>query len=236
MAHPGRVLSTVGIALLALGASACARPSGDDPGAAPQSLPSSHPIAGVDEEPTTDHPEAPIGAPAPTPPASAALDVSTLDDASTELAQVAHEMRGLHSDTMTTDDALFRRLGIVPRASRVSRRVDADSERTLRALRTAHGAAFDHAYLQDQTRTLEESLEVFSQAASVARSPHLMEAFLRRRDDVEENLVAVSRETVVAPRQGGVAEMQGTDDLIIGPGIVTHPEAKQPPQNAPRRR
>jgi predicted outer membrane protein len=219
MAHPGRRFSTIGIALLALGASACARSSGDDTGATPQSLPSSNPIAGVDDEPTSDHPEAPIGVPAPPPPVSAALDVSTLDDAglagvlhsfhqriaqqahlaerasrSTDLAQVAHEMRLLHSDTMTTDDALFGRLGIVPRASQVSRRVDADSERTLRALRTVHGAAFNHAYLQDQTRTLQESLEVFAQAASVARSPHLMEEFLRDRDDVEENLVAVSRE------------------------------------------
>jgi predicted outer membrane protein len=76
----------------------------------------------------------------------------------------------------------------------VSRRVDADSERTLHALRTARGADFDHAYIQDQTRTLKESLQVFAQAASVARSPHLMEEFLRNRDDVEENLEAVSRE------------------------------------------
>jgi len=219
------MLSTVAMTLLALGASACARPSGDDTGGTPQSLPSSHPIAGVDDEPTTDYPEAPIGVPAPTPPVSAALDVSTLDDdglagvlrsfhqriaqqahlaerssRSTEVAQVAQEMRVLHSDTMTTDDPLFLRLGIVPRASRVSRRVDADSERTLRALRTAHGAAFDHAYLQDQTRTLQESLQVFAQAASVARSPHLMEEFLRNRDDVEENLEAVSRE----PRSSGI--------------------------------
>jgi predicted outer membrane protein len=220
MNHPGRMLSTVAMTLLALGASACARPSGDDPGATPQSLPSSLPIAGVDDEAATDHPtEAPSGVPASTPPVSASLDVSTLDDAglagvlhsfhqriaqqahlaerssrSTELAQVAHEMRLLHSDTLTTDDALFRRFGIVPRASRVSRRVDADSERTLHALRTARGADFDHAYIQDQTRTLKESLQVFAQAASVARSPHLMEEFLRNRDDVEENLEAVSRE------------------------------------------
>ena len=72
MAHPGRTLSTVAMTLLALGASACARPSGDDTGGTPQSLPSSHPIAGVDDEAATDHPtEAPIGAPAPpTPPMS----------------------------------------------------------------------------------------------------------------------------------------------------------------------
>jgi predicted outer membrane protein len=219
MAHPGRMLSALGLALLALGGSACARATGDDTGATSQTLPSSHPIAGVDDEPTaTDHPtEAPSGASAL--PVSAALDVSTLDDAglagvvhsfhhgiaqqaqlaerssrSTELAQAAHEMRLLHSDTMTTDDALFLRLGIVRRASPVSRRVDAESERTLRALRATHGAAFDHAYLQDQRRTLQESLQVFAQAASVARSPHLTDELLRDRDDVEENLRAISRE------------------------------------------
>jgi hypothetical protein len=48
------MLSAAGMALLALGASACARPSGDDTGATSQSLPSSHPIAGVDDESATE--------------------------------------------------------------------------------------------------------------------------------------------------------------------------------------
>lgn len=39
--------------------------------------------------------------------------------------------------------------------------------------------------------------------------------------------------TIVAPRPG-VAEMQRPDDLVIGPGTVTHPEAKQPPPPARR--
>jgi hypothetical protein len=52
----------------------------------------------------------------------------------------------------------------------------------------------------------------------------------------EAPVLEVPALTIVAPRPGGVAEMQGTDDLIIGPGIVTYPEAKQAPQDAPRRR
>jgi hypothetical protein len=47
--------------------------------------------------------------------------------------------------------------------------------------------------------------------------------------------------TIVMPRRPGVAEMQGTghdtgaspDDLIVGPGIVTHPVAIPPGPAAP---
>jgi hypothetical protein len=37
---------------------------------------------------------------------------------------------------------------------------------------------------------------------------------------------------IVAPPVGGVAEMQGTDEVIIGPGTVTHPAAKPPSRAA----
>jgi hypothetical protein len=41
-------------------------------------------------------------------------------------------------------------------------------------------------------------------------------------------------EVTIVASPGGAAEMQGTDDLIIGPATVTHPEAKQPPPPRPR--
>jgi Domain of unknown function (DUF4142) len=219
MAHP-RILSVV--ALLMLAANACARPSGDDATGTPQTLPSSHPIAGVDEESTADLATAArAGANGPTdlPRVRAALDVSKLDDdglagvlrsfhqriarqahlaetstRSAEVARVAHEMRILHSDTMTTDTVLLRRFGIVPRDSPVSRSIDADSARALPGLRQARGSAFDRVYLQDQTRTLQESVAVFAQAASVVRNRYLKEEILHDRDDALENLQAVSRQ------------------------------------------
>jgi hypothetical protein len=41
-------------------------------------------------------------------------------------------------------------------------------------------------------------------------------------------------EVTIVAAPPGVAEMQGTDDLVIGPGTVTHPVAKPPSPPRPR--
>jgi hypothetical protein len=201
------VRSNVSIVLMLLGACACDRPSSGGGGPELPPTPPTTPQASA----TTEVHGTDISGP------QAALDVSTLDDAglaavlqsihlrivqeaqlaetgahAREVKEAAREAALFHSDVMTTYQALFRRLDIVPHVNAVSERIDADATNAMNALRADRGIAFDRAFLEWQSGALGESLLLFDRILSVAKSGELRTEIARNKGEVQAQLQTVS--------------------------------------------
>jgi hypothetical protein len=228
------VPSKVGLVVLLLGLFACDRSSSGGAGPSSQSTTSPQAIGGLPPATATTTTESDIAGAAPS------FDVSNLGDpglaavlislhqrigqeaqlAATagmarEVKEQAHETAMFHSDLITSYRGLFQRLTLVPRDNLVSRQIDADAANALQTLRRARAATFDSDYLEWQSRSLREALQLFEGMIPAATNPDLQAEIARHRTAVQAQLQTVSR-------------LQET----LNPG-VTNRQAPSPPYPRP---
>jgi hypothetical protein len=234
--------STIALALLVFGASACDRSSGADVSPSPQGSTSPQAAVAPETPPaaatTTQQAQASTATPgtdisgAPT-----ALDVSNLDDpgqaavlqslhqriaqeaqlaatnaGSQDVKQQARDASAFHMAAIASYQKLFKRLGFVPRVNPASQQIDTDAASVTQALGGLRGADFDREYLDRQSKALGESLQVFDRILSVAKSSDLKAEIQRNTGDIE-----AQRRTVVRLQHA------------FEPGVTN----KQPPSPSP---
>jgi predicted outer membrane protein len=112
---------------------------------------------------------------------------------SADVKQLSHDMFALHSDVLSKEQALFQQLNLVPHASVVSQQIDADASRTLQTLRSDHGNAFDHDYLDAQLQTFRDAIQLFDRMYPVAKAQDLKGEIAHNRPDLVAGMQYVSR-------------------------------------------
>jgi hypothetical protein len=219
------------VALVLIGALACDAPSN---GASTTAPPPS--VVAAQTSPTEPLPIAPTPHQAsqeqPHGGVESTLDVSHLDDPSVaavlqsiheriaqqaqlaehsarsaDVKQLSHDLGTLHSDVLTTEQYLFQRLSIVPRVGAVSGQIDTDASNAIKTLRGERGSTFDRDYLEVQSRTLREAVDLFDRMYGVIQSAELKSEIARSRPDIVAGMQSVSR--LQQTLNLGVANQQG---------------------------
>jgi len=237
MIQTNSVAVRIGAALLLCGAFACDRPSSEKVSSEPQG--STSPQALVAPAPPAVAPATPAQTPTqPGTDVSGAqttFDVSNLGDPGLAAVlqslhqQVAQEAQlagaiantpavkeqaqqasAFHAAAMTNYQKLFGRLGLVPRVNPVSQQIDADTASAMQALHAAHGMDFDHEYVDRQSRSLAESMQLFDRVLAFAKSPGIQDEVARNRPDVDAELRTVTQLKQSLSR--GVTNMQPPPD------------------------
>jgi hypothetical protein len=123
------------------------------------------------------------------------------------LRTLSHELDASHSDALRVEQGLYQRLDLVPHASAVSQRIDADATRAIEALRGDRGGTFDQDYLDGQARTIHESIVQLDRVYAVAREPELKEEIARSRRDLVAGMRSITQ--LQQTMNGSVTNMQG---------------------------
>jgi hypothetical protein len=203
----------VALLLPLVGATACDAPSsGGTSTAPPQNSAAPQATEIATHAPTLASQEQPPGG------AETPLDVSHLDDAnvaavllsvhqriaqqaqlgehsgrSAQVKQLSHDLSALHSDVLTTEQYLFQRLSIVPRADAVSQQIDADATNAIKTLRGDRGGTFDRDYLDTQSRTFHAAIDLFDRLYAVTKAADLRSEIARSRPDLQAGMQSVSQ-------------------------------------------
>lgn len=99
-----------------------------------------------------------------------------------------------HSDARAEQTKLYQKLDLTPTASETAVTLQADSDKSLKALRGADGAAFDTAYMQAQVDAHQKVLDTIDRQLLPAATDQALVADLKKmRATVESHLTEAKR-------------------------------------------